>query len=122
LWQLKYFEQLLGESMNLKSNLTTLLAFIILGAGLAYAEQDGGREHGDMFKEADTNNDGKVSHDEFKAQYEKHMEEMFKKLDTNGDGFIDEAEKNAGRDRMREKFKEMRKNHKSDETAVPPAQ
>jgi len=106
--------------MNLKSSLIALLAISTLGAGVAYAEHDGGREHGDMFKEADTNNDGKVSHDEFKAQHDKHMEEMFKKLDSNGDGFIDEAEKKAGRDNMREKFKEMRKNRKGGDDMPPP--
>jgi Ca2+-binding EF-hand superfamily protein len=108
--------------MNLKTSFITILALSVFGAGVAFAEHDDGREHRDMFKEADTNNDGKVSHDEFKAQHEKHMEEMFKKLDTNGDGFIDEAEKKAGHDRMREKFKEMRKNFKSDDAPPPSAQ
>jgi Ca2+-binding EF-hand superfamily protein len=100
--------------MNLKTSLITILALSVFGGGVAFAEHDVRREHRDMFREADTNNDGKVSHEEFKAQHEKHMEEMFKMLDTNGDGFIDEAEKKAGHDKMREMFKEMRKNLKSD--------
>ena len=98
------------------------MALSVFGAGLAFAERDEGREHQDMFKEADTNNDGKVSYEEFKIQHEKHMEEMFKMLDTNGDGFIDETEKKAGHDKMREKFKEMRKNHKNDDASPPSPQ
>ncbi len=76
-----------------------------LASGFAYAMHEPGHEgdhKGQMFKEADTNNDGKVSHDEFKAQHDKHGEEMFKRMDANGDGFIDEAEKKAMHDKMGE--------------------
>lgn len=102
--------------MKLKTGLVTLATLALMAAGTAFAGREGGHE--DMFKAADTNNDGKVSHDEFKAQHEKHMEEMFKKLDTNGDGFIDETEKKAGHDKMRDKMKEHRKD-KMDDSAKP---
>jgi len=55
----------------------------------------------DRFKEMDADSDGKVSLDEFKAYYKKHLkdqskldkamehaEKRFKVIDTNNDGFI----------------------------------
>jgi len=51
--------------------------------------------------EADTNKDGKVSFEEFKAAREKHMQEHFKRRDTNQDGFIDEAERKAAREQWK---------------------
>jgi predicted ferric reductase len=50
---------------------------------------------------ADTNNDGKVSYDEYRAANEKRSESQFKRMDTNGDGFIDQDEKKAMGDKMR---------------------
>ena len=64
---------------------------------------------------ADTNHDGKISHDEFRAASEKRSEEHFKRMDTNGDGFIDEAEKHAAFEKMREHRKEWREKHQSPE-------
>lgn len=46
---------------------------------------------------ADTNDDGKVSYEEFKAARIKHMDDHFKRRDTNGDGFIDAEERKAAR-------------------------
>jgi Ca2+-binding EF-hand superfamily protein len=37
----------------------------------------------------DTDGDGKVSYEEYRASKEKAHERQFKKMDTNGDGFID---------------------------------
>ena len=105
--------------MKLKILLIGTALLSVIGTGLAYAEHEG-KGHGNMLKEADANNDARVSHDEFKAQHEKHMEEMFKKLDANADGFIDEAEQKAGHDKMREKMKEMRKNHQGNKGDMPP--
>lgn len=84
--------------MKLKFVLAVIAAVGALQVGNAFANHEMG--HGEMFKEADTNGDGKVSLDEFKAMHEKHMLERFKKLDTNGDGFIDEAERKAAHDEM----------------------
>jgi Ca2+-binding EF-hand superfamily protein len=90
-----------------KSVLLVLLSSVLaLGALGASANQQG---HGEMFKAADTNNDGKVSYEEFKAQHEKRMDAMFKKLDTNGDGVIDQAERTAAREKMREHRKNCMK-------------
>lgn len=60
---------------------------------------------------ADTNHDGKISHDEFRAAREKRSEEHFKRMDTNGDGFIDKAEMQAAFEKMREHRKEWREKH-----------
>jgi Ca2+-binding EF-hand superfamily protein len=50
-----------------------------------------------MFERLDTNHDGMVSRDEYRAQ----VAERFDRLDTNHDGFLDQAEMTAGRDRAR---------------------
>jgi Ca2+-binding EF-hand superfamily protein len=101
-----------------KSVLMLLLSSVMaLGAFSAYAEHGEGKDRGAMFKEADTNQDGKLSYDEFKAQHEKRMDAMFKKLDTNGDGFVDQAERNA----MHEKMREHRKNCKMNMDKQAPA-
>lgn len=43
-------------------------------------------------KVADTNGDGKVSKEEFKARFSNIPEDRFDKLDKNGDGFLDETD------------------------------
>lgn len=91
--------------MKLKHIAAVIASAGILMAGTAHA--DHGPDHPGMFKSADTNNDGKLSHEEFKAHHDKRMEEMFRKMDTNGDGFVDEAEKKS----MHEKMHEHRKEH-----------
>lgn len=50
---------------------------------------------------ADTNQDGKLSYDEYRASTEKRTERQFKRMDTNSDGFVDQAEKQALSDKMR---------------------
>jgi len=99
-----------------KSVLFILMSSVIaFGTVSAYAYHGEGKDHGAMFKEADINNDGKLSYDEFKAQHEKRMEMMFKKMDANGDGFVDMAEKKAARDKMGEHRKNCMK--KTDDNA-----
>lgn len=44
---------------------------------------------------ADTDQDGKISHEEFTAASEKRSERHFKRMDANADGFIDKAERHA---------------------------
>jgi len=101
--------------MNLKSILTLVAIASVMQIGLVFANHHEGGHEGDqkctrkgaMFKEADTNNDGKLSHDEFKANHDKRGEEMFKRMDANNDGTVDEAEKKA----MHEKMHGMHKEH-----------
>lgn len=91
--------------MYLKQIAAVIATAGLLIGGMAFA--DHGPDHQGMFKSADANNDGKLSHEEFKAYHDKHMEEMFKNMDGNGDGFIDQSEKKA----MHEKMREHRMDH-----------
>ena len=50
---------------------------------------------------ADTDNDGKISYEEYRASKDKAHERQFKKMDNNGDGYIDAEEKQALKDKMR---------------------
>ena len=45
-----------------------------------------------FIKRADTNNDGKISKEEFEALGKKESEERFARMDGNGDGFVDQDE------------------------------
>lgn len=101
------------------------MSVIIAALGLfafaqAYAEdatpQAGHRMH-EM--NADTNKDGKISHDEFMAASQKRAEEHFKHMDTNGDGFVDQAERKAAFDQMRQHRQEWRENHPKPDAPKP---
>jgi len=74
----------------------------VLASGAVYAEEDEGGHRGPLmdFTKADTNADGKISYDEFKAAHEKRIQAQFKRLDKNGDGFIDQAEKETASKRL----------------------
>lgn len=77
-----------------------------------------GERHG-MLEEADTNHDGKVSYEEFKAFHEKRMQEHFKKLDANGDAFVDKEEMRKGRDMMREKMRDRMEKRRGGKDGQP---
>src|SRR5664279_5222699 len=51
----------------------------------------------ERFKKADTNGDGKLSPDEFKAAFPKANDKKFAKADTNNDGFLTPDELKAAR-------------------------
>ena len=53
-----------------------------------------------MFTKLDTNNDSALSRDEFTTTHQTRAEKMFKKLDTNNDGKIDQTERKAKRGMM----------------------
>ncbi|MCX8519025.1 MAG: EF-hand domain-containing protein [Methylophilaceae bacterium] len=80
--------------------LTAVVLSVTLSSGLAsaYAGDHCGK-HCKMMKDADTNQDGKVDANEFKAAHQKCSDETFKKLDTNADGVLDKTELQAGRDK-----------------------
>ena len=82
----------------------------LAGAARAMENPPMGRP-GNMMEQADTNHDGKVSYDEFKALHEKRMQEHFKKMDTNGDGFIDKDEAAKVREMRREKMQGQMEKH-----------
>jgi Ca2+-binding EF-hand superfamily protein len=84
-------------------------AVIILGNNYTLAE--GPNRHNcakAKFDAIDTNNDGKISHDEHMAKCEKR----FKAMDANNDGFVSNEEAQeawrARKEKMREKRKERR--------------
>jgi hypothetical protein len=69
-----------------------LAAGLLISTSLVFAE-------GKM--KLDSDGDGKVSYEEYRASKEKSHERQFKKMDSNGDGFIDASEKQAQKDKMR---------------------
>lgn len=75
-----------------------------------YANQheDAKHDHLKWEAKADTNQDGKISFDEYKAVHEQHIQARFKKKDTNNDGFIDEVERNAAKDKWRAHHQTMK--------------
>lgn len=83
-------------------------ALVSLGLGSAYAADEAAApdtQKSQRMMKVDTNQDGKVSYDEFRAANEKRMEARFKKLDANNDGFIDQDERQAARKAWGEKRK-----------------
>ena len=96
----------------MKSTLMTLViaSGIALSAMSVYANHHEGAkdDHSKWEMKADTNQDGKISFDEYKAVRDQHMQERFKRKDTNNDGFIDEAERNAAKEKWRAHHQAMK--------------
>jgi hypothetical protein len=94
--------------MTLSKIIGITAALALLGLGSAQAE-DAAKvaetQKSERGLKPDTNQDGRISFDEFRAAGEKRIQKHFEHMDTNGDGFIDQAEKQA----MREKWSEKRK-------------
>ncbi|MFV1921768.1 MAG: EF-hand domain-containing protein [Methylotenera sp.] len=87
----------------MKNTISTILilSIMVLGVLTAYANHHEGGETEKHEMSADTDNDGKVSYEEFKNARMKYMDEHFKRRDTNGDGYIDADEKKAARAKMK---------------------
>lgn len=70
------------------------LSVCIGAASTSFAGNKGGKKHSPeaMFKDKDTNNDGKLSLDEYKAglpaDKAAKADKAFKKMDTDGDGSV----------------------------------
>ena len=110
------------------------LAFFAHGAGSDAPASKGQGQRGNpeaVFKKIDTNGDGKLSKDEFKAFIEKAskgkgklrekpelIDKLFEHLDTNGDGYLSLEEFKKLRD-LREKIAERKKAKKAKEEASP---
>ena len=99
----------------MKKTYSYLLSVAVLFAAqeMAWAEETHSGDHMNLMEQADTNKDGKVSFDEFKAFHDAKMQEMFKKLDTNGDGFVDKDEARNRRESIREKLNERMQKHRA---------
>ncbi|MGJ8621074.1 MAG: EF-hand domain-containing protein [Methylophilaceae bacterium] len=87
----------------MKKSITTILisSVLALGAITAYANHHEAKETEKHEISADTDNDGKVSYEEFKNARMKHMDAHFKRRDLNGDGYIDAEESKAARAHMK---------------------
>ena len=112
--------------MNRTWTILGIVAAVTVGAGVAMAQEEGakqGKEPGaaglEAFKAMDTDGNGTISLEEFKAAHEKRIaerkakmgdkwdearaakmptaEELFKKMDTNGDGALTPDELRQGR-------------------------
>ncbi|MEP7004494.1 MAG: hypothetical protein ABI810_00825 [Sphingomonas bacterium] len=77
-----------------------------------------GHRAGGRLARLDTNQDGRISRDEMRADADKH----FDKLDTNGDGFIDKAEMDAARAKMKDRMGKMRMGGNAPPAPPPPGQ
>lgn len=68
------------------------------------------------FTDMDTDNNGSISFDEFKAHHEQKLKDKFAKIDSDGNGSISQAELDAKHERIKEMRemhdKEMSKNKK----------
>lgn len=68
---------------------------------------DGPNDH---FMRSDANHDGFVSKDEMEAEHKKRFDEMFALADANKDGKLSPEEMKAGREALRNKFRERMQN------------
>ena len=93
-------------------------AVIILGNNYTLAEGPHRPCAKARFDAIDTNNDGKISHDEHMAKCEKR----FNAMDADNDGFVSKEEaqeaRRARKEEMREKRKE-RRSHRQPGTLAP---
>ena len=91
--------ELPGITAMLKISLLPLLAALVLMASPVHAMPGMGSGEGggmgDKFSQMDTNKDGKVSREEFKATFPNMREEAFVAIDKDGDGFISVDEWNG---------------------------
>ena len=72
---------------------------------------------GMMFRHADADHDGKVS----LAEAQTAALARFDKIDTNHDGVLSDAERDAGRARMAERFRDRHAHWMEHKGDVPPA-
>jgi hypothetical protein len=106
--------------------------------GDSRADAPGGKANGQrgnpeaVFKKIDTNGDGKLSKDEFRAFIEKAtngtrkekpelIDKLFERLDENGDGYLSLEEFKKLRE-LREKIAEKRKAKQGNEDGTPKQQ
>ncbi len=103
----------------------TLSAMAIWGASTAIADhhmEKGAHKPKDMksklYDKVDTNEDGKISKEEYLAD----AANKFDSMDSNADGFISKEEMKEFREKMRSKFKEHRKGDDNQPPPPPPAE
>lgn len=80
---------------------------LAVGASSAFAmdhADNGKMERGNLWEMVDTDNDGKISQEEYRTQSQK----WFEKMDKNSDGTIDKEERAAFKQNMREAHKDAK--------------
>jgi Ca2+-binding EF-hand superfamily protein len=101
--------------------LLTFAVTLVIGLGTAYAQETKKPERqrksvDEIFKAKDTNNDGKLSKEEFMKDVPEArkaaMEKRFTEMDTNKDGFVTKEEMKAAREKMKERREKGGKNAK----------
>lgn len=73
------------------------------------------RPKGDLFKQGDTDKDGRVSYDEHEKMIARMAEkgrEHFNRMDADSDGFVTKDEAKAMRGKMKKRHKMQRKKRK----------
>ena len=93
----------------MKTLYTSLTIALMSLAPVAAMAADAPHDKMGHWKEADTNNDGVISKQEYQASQDKR----FKDIDTSGDGNISQDEMQAHRAKMKEHFQQMREHHKA---------
>ena len=80
----------------MKTNLViaSIAAIAALGVTASFA--------GEGMKKADTDGDGFITQDEFKAEHNARVEEHFSRIDTNADGLLSEDEMRAAHEARRD--------------------
>jgi Ca2+-binding EF-hand superfamily protein len=81
--------------MKLNKMITLIAATGMFLVGQAYAQEAPAASKAGHMMKADTDQDGKISRDEFRAAQEARGDKRFQRLDANNDGFIDKAERMA---------------------------
>jgi len=97
-----------AKSITLAAAVTVLLLGAVLAARAEGDAGDAPRHHPPRppLKEIDTDGDGRITYEEFRAHAEKRIQERFQKLDRNGDGVLSKDDRPRHRPEGRAEDKE----------------
>ena len=81
--------------MKLTQIITLIATTGMFFTGQVYAQEAPATPKAEHVMKADTDQDGKISRDEFRTMQETRSDKRFQRLDANNDGFIDKTERMA---------------------------
>ena len=81
--------------MKLTQIITLIATTGMFFTGQVYAQEAPATPKAEHVMKADTDQDGKISRDEFRAAQDARGDKRFQRLDANNDGFIDKSERMA---------------------------